>query len=313
MLNLNLNIVGAGQRSNIGAGPDVGPTTTTTTTTSTTTTSTTTSTTTTTAAPVSFRTDPYSASLQLALPGAVFPSLGVTDYRQDVSELIRGTGTGYSVQNSYIAGPGSIIQNGLINPAPKWVANSYSSSMRSTPQSFVVQANSATIGYNNSLTSSQFTIETWVNTTAWDSIFGATEVYRAYSGGPLLFTLQSNPQSGSNPQIETILIRNDGSEFIYIASPYLLQTGSWYHTAVVRDGNNYNMLLNGEVVSKFTNSATLKIGEIPQIIGTVSNDYIQGVVTASFQDFRLYSGPGAAKYAIQESGSTYTTPQSMIV
>ena len=44
MLNLNLNIVGAGGRSNIGAGPDIGPTTTTTTTTtSTTTTSTTTS------------------------------------------------------------------------------------------------------------------------------------------------------------------------------------------------------------------------------------------------------------------------------
>ena len=311
MLNLNLNILGAGGRSNIGAGPDIQPTTTTTTsttTTSTTTTSTTTSTTTT-AAPISFRTDPYSASLQLAIPGAVFPSLGMTAYNEDVSQLIRGTGTGYGVQGSYTIGRGAVTQS-LSNPAPKWVANGYSSSMKSFPQSYIVQGTGAGIGYNN-LTSSKFTIETWVNATSWDSIFGATEVYRAYSGGPLLFTLQSIPSSGSNPQIETILIRNDGSEFIYVASPYVLQTGSWYHTAVVRDGNDYNMLINGEVISKFQNSATLKIGETPQLMGTGVDAYYEGVVTASFQDFRVYGG--AAKYAIQESGSTYTTPQSMII
>ena len=308
MLNLNLNIIGAGGRSRIAAGGQILPTTTTTTTSTTTTSTSTTTTTTTTAAPISFRNDPFSASLQLAIPGATFPSLGVTAYNQDVSQLIRGTGTGYGVLPSRIFGTGSVTQ-ATIGPSPKWTGNGYSSSMlvnAVSGETFVASTGSAGVDFNN-LNSSSFTIETWINTNNWNSIAGATEVYRAYDGGPILFTMQSIPSSGSNPQIETILIRTDGTEFVYIASPYLLQTGSWYHTALVRDGNDYNMLLNGEVVSKFQNSATLRTGQPPSIMGRIS-DFIP--CSASFQDFRLYKGVG--KYPIQESGSTYTPPLSIV-
>jgi hypothetical protein len=304
MLNLNLNIVGAGGRSNIGAGPDVGPTTTTTTTT---TTSTTTTSTTTTAGPVSFRTDPYSASLQLAFPGAYFPSLGMTAYNEDVSQLIRGTGTGYGVLPTFTYASAS-FSAATAAPIPKWVSNNYSSSMQVTSHvsEGYIATTSASADFNN-LNSSSFTIETWVNQNDWNSSAGACEVYRAYSGGPLLFTLQSLPSVGSNPQIETILIRTDGSEFVYEANPYVLSPNNWYHTAVVRDGNNYNMLLNGEVVLSFQNSAVLKNLENPLIMGRGgSSPY-----SASFQDFRLYKG--VAKYAYQPSGSTYTPPLSMIL
>ena len=307
MLNLNLNIVGAGGRSNIGAGPDVGPTTTTTTTT---TTSTTTSTTTTTAGAISFRTDPYSASLQLALPGAYFPSLGMTAYNEDVSALIRGTGTGYGILPSSSYDASGIVSAAVLAPIPKWVSNNYSSSMQVTSvtaEVYIASASSA-IGFNN-LNSSSFTIETWVNTNDWSSDGGATEIYRAYSGGPLLFTLQSIPTVGQRPQLETILIReSDGAEFIYVANPYLLSPNNWYHTAVVRDGNNYNMLLNGEVIMDFQNSATLKNQQGPMFMGRNGSG---GVVSSSFQDFRLYKG--AAVYAYQTSGSTYTPPLSMIL
>jgi hypothetical protein len=304
MLNLNLNIVGAGGRSNIGAGPDVGPTTTTTTTT---TTSTTTTSTTTTAGPVSFRTDPYSASLQLALPGAYFPSLGMTAYNEDVSQLIRGTGTGYGVLPSISFGSGSFLA-AVSAPIPKWTSNNYSSSMQvvSNGDCYIATATSS-VDFNN-LNSSSFTIETWVNQNDWNSAGGACEVYRAYSNGPLLFTLASEPTSTSRPQIETVLIRqSDSAEFVYIANPYLVSPNTWYHTAVVRDGNQYNMLLNGEVVMAFTNAATLKNDNNAYIMGKIGTP----PYSSSFQDFRLYKG--VAVYPYQASGSTYTPPLSMIL
>jgi hypothetical protein len=310
MLNLNLNIVGAGQRSNIGAGPDVGPTTTTTTTTTSTTTTSTTTSTTTTAGPISVRTDPYSASLQLALPFSFFPSLGMTEYNEDISQIIRGTGTGYGVQSTQVIGVNSFVTASNTNPTPKWVSNNYSSSIKVSGNAYGLVNPSASIAYNN-LNSSSFTIESWVNSTGWNSINGAVEIYRAYSGGPLLFTMQSTPASGSNPQLETILIRNDGSEFIYVANPYLLQTGSWYHTAVVRDGNDYNMLLNGEVIMDFQNSAILRNNQSPKMLGSEWDTTPVVPLTASFQDFRIYKG--VAKYPFQPSGSTYTTPLSMIL
>ena len=308
MLNLNLNIVGAGGRSNIGVGPDVGPTTTTTTTTTPPPPPTTT--TTTTAGPVSVRTDPYSASIELALPLALFPSLGMTAFNQDISEVIRGTGTGYGIQpTASFYGGGSIVTSSVSDPSTKWPSNNYSGSAKNIGSSYVISG-SASDGYNN-LGSASFTIETWVNSTNWNSSGGATEIYRAYSGGPLLFTMQSIPTTGSRPQLETILIRQDGSEFIYVAEPYLLQTGSWYHTAVVRDGNDYNMLLNGEVISQFTNTAILKASQLPLLAGIGWDGVPAQQAVVSFQDYRIYKG--VAKYANQASGSTYTPPLSMIL
>ena len=299
MLNLNLNILGASNKPIVPIQPAPTPTTTTT--------STTTSTSTTTAGPVSFRTDPYSASLQLALPGAYFSSLGMTAYNEDVSQLIRGTGTGYGVLPTFVNGTGSFLAASSA-PIPKWVSNNYSSSMQVTAISgeAYIASSTASVDFNN-LNSSSFTIETWVNQNNWNSAAGATEIYRAYSGGPLLFTMNSIANSTSRPQIETVLINTGGTEFIYVANPYLVSPDTWYHTAVVRDGNNYNMLLNGEVVLNFTNAATLGNSSPPRIIGRSGTS----PYSASFQDFRLYKG--VAVYANQSSGSTYTPPLSMIL
>ena len=301
MLNLNYNIIGALAKSNIGAGADIQPTTTTTTTT--------TSTTTTTAAAPSVRTDVYSASLELAIPGASFPSLGMTSYLEDISQIIRGTGTGYGVQQVYTGSLGGSVVQRIAGPSPKWAANNYSSSIGVNVYAAAITA-SYTASYND-LNSSSFTIETWVNSNNWNSNGGAIEIYRAYGAGPLLFTMQSIPSSGSNPQIQTVLVRTDGTEFVYTANPYLLQSGSWYHTALVRSGSNYNMLLNGEVVSDFVNSATLKTAQSPYVMNVVYDSFPTLFITASFQDYRIYKG--IAKYPNQASGSTYTTPLSMVI
>jgi hypothetical protein len=231
----------------------------------------------------------------------------MTAYNEDVSQLIRGTGSGYGVLPSgTLSGTGSFSE-ATSAPIPKWVSNNYSSSMQviTNGESYIATA-SANVDFNN-LNSSSFTIETWVNQNDWNSSAGATEVYRAYSGGPLLFTMQSIPNSTSRPQIATVLIRQDGSEFVYEASPYLVSPNTWYHTALVRDGNNYNMLLNGEVVQSFLNSAILKNDNNAYIMGRVNGS---NLYSASFQDCRLYKG--VAKYAYQASGSTYTPPLSMI-
>lgn len=309
MLNLNLNIVGAGGRSNIGAGPDVGPTTTTTTTTLPPPPPTTS--TTTTAGPISVRTDAYSASLELALPLAYFPSLGMTAYNEDISQVIRGTGTGYGIQATDAVYVGSYVTSSTSSPTTKWPSNNYSGSAKIVGSAYLIEASGANIGYNN-LNSSSFTIETWVNSTNWLSSGGAIEIYRAYSGGALLFTMQSIPNIGGGNQLEVILIRaSDAAEFIYIANPYLLDVDNWYHTAVVRDGNDYNILLNGEVIRDFQNSAVLRAGETPTLAGIGWDGLPAAPATASFQDYRIYKG--AAKYAIQSSGSAYSTPLSMIL
>jgi hypothetical protein len=298
MLNLNLNILGASNKPIVPIQPAPQPTTTTTTTSTTSTT---------TSGPGTVRTDVYSASLELALPGAMFTSLGMTAYNEDISQVIRGTGTGYGIQPTSQTGIGAIVES-TTSPTPKWSSEGYPSSMKSQAFSYVVSGQ-ATDSYNN-LNSSSFTIETWVSSTNWSSAAGATEVYRAYAGGPLLFTLQSIPNLGQRPQIETILINTAGTEFVYVAEPYTLQPDNWYHTAVVRSGSAYNMLLNGEVVLNFLNAATLKNSQAPTIMGSTFGG-AQTNLSSSFQDFRLYKG--IAKYPNQISGSTYTTPQSMVI
>ena len=49
-----------------------------------------------------FRTDPYSANLFLAVPGSEFTSLGMTSPLQDVSALIKGSGTNVSLDRKSV-------------------------------------------------------------------------------------------------------------------------------------------------------------------------------------------------------------------
>jgi hypothetical protein len=301
MLNLNLNILGASNKPIVPIQPAPAPTTTTTstTTTSTTTTSTTTSTTTT-GAPVSLRTDIYSASLVYAAPGSQFATLGMTSFREDISQLIRGTGTGYGVLPS--TGSGAV--------------SSYTGSLFSGYNTAIQLSGSVNNGAiagtdtNIQFPTQNFTIETWINQ-ATASIkgvgqgFNNVSWYYQYNNGVGFATTDV---SGDVPGTRFLVITAAGAEVYLDSNSYGRNASVWYHNAVQRSGSAFNSLFNGECVQTFTLAATLKTGTQAFELFNRQDD---GVNTARFQDYRIYNG--VAKYGSLVSGSLYSVPESMVI
>ena len=294
MLNLNLNIIGAGGRSNIGAGPNIGPTTTTTTTVPPTTT------TTTTVGPVSLRTDPYSASLVYAVPGSEFTTLGMTSFREDISQLIRGTGTGY----------------GVLPSTGSAVISTYTGSLFSGYNTAIQLSGSGNIGAiagsdtNIQFPTQNFTIETWINqatASIKDVPHGPNNVswFFQYDQG---VGFASTEEGFGAPGIRFLVITSAGSEIYLDSNSYSRDASVWYHFAAQRNGSSFNSLFNGECVQSFTLGATLKTGSAAFELFNRQDDSVN---TIRFQDYRIYKG--VAKYGSLVSGSLYTVPESMVI
>jgi hypothetical protein len=279
MLNLNLNIVGAGGRSNIGAGPDVGPTTTTTTTT------TTTSTTTTTLGPVSFRNDPYSASLLFATPGNEFTTLGMALSYSDVHADVAGVGTNFTVNT------GSFADSAYTN----FAANGYVTSTR-------VQSSGSFYNQNNSafqFTTQDITFETWV--------------YGLGDGSSKTFYSDYLPGDVLNSSLFLSKLNNNTLRWVFIASTppgeYVLQSDAlawdanqWYHIAFVKNGTDYIIYRDGVNVAQ--------VAGPDNINSTNQRKRILGFLNAAeqsvwVQDYKIYKG--AAVYT-----SSFTPPPSMV-
>lgn len=311
MLNFNYNIIGALGKSGIGAGPDIQPTTTTTTTTTSTTT------TTTTVGPISVRTDPYSASLVYAVPGALFDGLGQTSFRSDISSYIRGEGTSIPDSSLPLTSSFTGSASGSFTPysgSTKWTG--YPTSMAITG-AICIEANPATLTQFR-MPTGDFTIETWVSY-ATSSINTGTEgspvpngqnatVYYNYNKG---IGFLSNGVAFGNPGVRFLISTNTGAD-IYFDSAILPRSASaWYHIAGQRSGSLFSSLYSGSAVQSFTYAGTLGTGSAPAnpmwIFGTPTDNFYQ----MYYQDTRFYKG--VAKYSNQTSGSTYTMPDSMII
>jgi len=318
MLNLNLNIIGAGGRSNIGAGPNIGPTTTTTTTTAPPTTSTTT-----TAGPISLRTDPYSASLVYAVPGAQFGSTyGQQSFRSDISSYIRGTGTSFTDAELPLTSSG----------IPSFGTGSFSASLQSLalwsgyPSAIEISGSngsgSLTIKGNASSSqfefrSADFTIETYINYQN-----AATGGYTLGNIGPSNINAAMFWQYGTgigfnvngveaqNPGVRFVIITSTGSEIYYDSANLPRQANQWYHFGCQREGSTFTSLWSGSAVQSFVFGGLLATGSLSEpfyIMGTGQD----AVKCHRYQDYRIYNG--AAKYPGITSGSTYTQPLSMVI
>ena len=296
MLNLNLNILGASNKPIVPIQPAPAPTTTTT---STTTTSTTTSTTTT-SGPASIRTDIYSASLVYAAPGSQFSTLGMTSFREDISQLIRGTGTGYGVLPSTGSG----------------VVSSYTGSLFSGYNTAIQLSGSVNNGAfagtdtNIQFPTQNFTIETWIN----QATASIKNVGQGFNDSPWYFQYNNGVGFASTevladyPGIRFLIITSGGSELYLDSNSYSKSASVWYHNAVQRSGSAFNSLFNGECIQTLTAAVTLKTGtDAFQIF----NRQDASVNTTRYQDYRIYNG--VAKYGSLVSGSLYSVPLSMVI
>lgn len=294
MLNLNLNILGASNKPIVPIRPAPTPTTTTTTTTSTTTSTTTTS------GPASIRTDIYSASLVYAAPGSQFSTLGMTSFREDISQLIRGTGTGYGVLPSTGSG----------------VVSSYTGSLFSGYNTAIQLSGSVNGGAfagtdtNIQFPTQNFTIETWINQATasiknQDQGFNDTVIYFQYENG---VGFASTEVLAGYPGIRFLVITAAGSQLYLDSNSYGKSADVWYHNALQRSGSAFNSLFNGECIQTLTAAVTLNTGsQAFQIM----NRQDATMSTSRYQDYRIYKG--VAKYGSLVSGSLYSVPQSMVI
>jgi hypothetical protein len=318
MLNLNLNILGAGGRSNIGAGPNIGPVTTTTTTT--------TIPPTTTAGPISLRTDPYSASLVYAVPGAQFGSTyGQESFRSDISSYIRGTGTSFTDAELPITSSG----------VPSFGTGSFSASLQSValwsgyPSAIEISGSngSGSLCIKGNASSSQFeflsqdfTIETYINyqneaTGGYGPSLGPGNInsafYWQYVENPTPgFGFTVNGVGFQNPGVRFLIISSTGAEIYYDTNTLPRQANQWYHLGVQREGSTFSSLWSGSAVQSFVFGGNLGTGSLDYpffIMGTP----FEAVKCHRFQDYRIYNG--VAKYSGITSGSTYTQPLSMVI
>jgi hypothetical protein len=224
----------------------------------------------------------------------------MTSFREDISQLIRGTGTGYGVLPS--TGSAGVT--------------SYTGSLFSGYNTAIQLSGSMNGGAiagtdtNIQFPTQNFTIEAWINQ-ATASIKGVaqllndTVIYYQYNNG---FGFTSTEIGGDAPGTRFLVITAAGSEVFLDSNSYGRDAGVWYHNAVQRSGSAFNSLFNGECVQTFTLAATLKTGsQAFQIM----NRQDASMNTARYQDYRIYNG--VAKYGSLVSGSLYSVPPSMVI
>jgi hypothetical protein len=270
MLNLNLNILGASNRPIVPIQPAPAPTTTTTTST-------------TTAGPVSFRTDPYSASLLFATPGNRFIDLGMGVDYSDVHADIAGVGSNLTVNTGSIGDPAYT----------NFLANGYINSTKVQSSASFYNENNAEFNFG----AQPITIEGWIN-------FGTGEVgqrgfYSDYSVGvPSLSGIWCSVLSDGRLRFITSV---GSSEFIIQSGILGWSNNAWYHVAFVRSGSTYKIYRDGTEVASGTAAGTINSTTRPKYIMNFNNI----VETQVFvQDYKIYT---AAVYT-----SSFTPPLSMV-
>lgn len=242
------------------------------------------------------RTDPYSASIKLAMPYSNFSELGMTAYTQSLDGLIREN----NQANSYkIRATGSAAflypsASTVSFSASLWSDEGYTSSM-------AIQNVQSAGTYTPQVSSSNFVIEFFINVQAASftnppfhgHIFGGT------SGDYLTIQYSSTPQfrlyvNGNNSWSTT---PNFNLGF---------SNSNWKHVALVKSGTSVYVYVNGNRIGVGTRAAT--VNNEPSgyywVLGTTSNS--DGLFRL-IQDFRYYQGTDKGY-----TGATITVPSSIV-
>jgi hypothetical protein len=240
------------------------------------------------------RTDPYSASLVLAMPYSNFSELGMSAYTQSLDGLIR---TGNQANSYKIRQTGSAAflypsASTVSFSASLWSSEGYTSSM-------AIQNAQNAGTYASTVGTSNFVLEFFVNvqTTFTNPPFHG-HIFGTNGGGPGEITMQYS----STPQFR-IYINGDNS---WSTTPnYNLGTNNqnWKHVAIVKSGTNLYVYVNGTRIGVGTRTSNWP-NSIGTLFGTNSNN--DGLFRL-IQDCRVYVGTDKGY-----TGATITVPQSIV-
>ena len=270
-------------------------------------------------------TDPYSASIVLAIPGTQTPGYGMQSFRSDISSYIRGTGTSFPdaelpITSSGIPsfGTGSFEET---TGSLKWYW--YDTSMQITGSngsgSLVLKGNATASQFK--FPSQSFTIEAYINyqNAQIGGYLPSPSEGPANLNGELYWNYDENtPGNGGmgyvpngiayqNPGIRFAIVTPAGGLIYYDSPQQNRAADAWYHFGVQRSGSLFSSLWSGSVVQSFTYAGNLATGSsVPfYIMGQGSTAHL----CHRYQDYRIYNGIG--KYPNATSGSTYTQPDSI--
>ena len=266
----------------------------------------------------SVRNDPFSASLNIAIPFSVFPSLGITSFTQSIDGLIREN----NINNSFkIIPSGSNV--GTVAPILtttssvaisgsdanyNWANESYATSVYMTGSQNVTGASTASLQFG----SSSFVVEMWIKNpdAVWNSPAFNTFFFGAPDGAAMLFDYRG--AIGGTSQQFRFLMTSTNLTGVSALSPINAFTSSyWHHLALVRSNTTGSIYFDGARIA--TNSTAAFTGSIltPQnnywrILGSNAGNNNDGAAKM-VQDFRVYIGTDK-----NYTGSAITPPLSMI-
>jgi hypothetical protein len=242
------------------------------------------------------RTDPYSASLVLAMPYSNYSELGMSAYTQSLDGLIR---TGNQANSYKIRATGSSAAylypsaSTVSFSASLWSSEGYTSSM-------AIQNEQNAGTYISSIGSQNFVMEFFINVQA--ASFGLPpfhgHIFGTTGGGPGEITIQYS----STPQFR-LYINGDNS---WSTTPnYNLGTSNqnWKHVAIVKSGTNVYVYVNGTRIGVGTRTLSWP-NSTAFILGAQSNN--DGLFRL-IQDCRVYVGTDKGY-----TGATITVPQSIV-
>lgn len=152
-----------------------------------------------------------------------------------------------------------------------------------------------------------FTIEAWINASVW-----RPEVWR----GSIVTKDSQGPDSGfafrcgNNGTLNFVMSVNQG--WNEISSGPVMNTGQWYHVAVVVEGDKMRLLINGEVVSSKTftgtptpNTQSITIGESSGFPGR----YFNGVI----DEVRVWNVARTNQEIFDNQGSSFDGTESGLI
>lgn len=237
-----------------------------------------------------WRNDPYSSSLVLAMPFSLFPTLGMSDYKQDVSALIKGSGTNVSLA---VTGSDYFPSSSVATySTASWAAEGYTNSGYAGRNTLYGAPSTTTVNFSTS----NFVIECYVLIPpgSVSANFNST-VFGHNSGDYLLSDFSTFGNS------VRFYINGSGTPQ---SSPW--GADQWYHIAWVRSGNNFYSYVNGARKHNFTVSGA--VSNSPdgfwRLLGYAD---FNSTVPKTTQDFRLYIGTDKGY-----TGATITPPMPMV-
>ena len=237
-----------------------------------------------------FRTDAYSASLVLAMPGAKFPSLGMAQIYSDVSADIRGTGNNFNLAPT---GSGIISSSNLILnfSGSNWASEGYDGALAVGGSQNAGQLPAGALNWG----ASNFVFETYLTPVAprWANPPYQLHILGNNNGDSFLaqWSFNNNMNFYTNPSGGALAFARGANYQTYI------------HIAMVRSGSNKYFYINGTKVATGTYASTIG-SSFTDILGVVGvNDTAGKVIT----DLRVYIGTDKGY-----TGATITVPPSMI-